>query len=315
MKLITVSFILMLFFCLICGKAKEGECCGSMKCNYQGCNTGLFCEKKDPSGQFWWMGGLCRRETISGCRCGLVQRRSRILGGIETEVNEYPWMVMMLRNGQGFCGGSLISSGWVLSAAHCFRSIPRLLQARLGEHDVTRSDESDHIDIDITRIINHPDYNGVLNYDFSLLKLAEKVDFSLHPHIRPICLPTSGESTFQDLVATATGWGRTENALPSEKLLEVNLYIISNEKCNPMVRGGVTDQMLCANVTRTGTVKSTHRGDSGGPLIVPYSDTVNYQLIGVTSGGNAKVSVYARVTEQLKWISDTADGLSGTCPK
>jgi len=53
--------------------------------------------------------------------CGQVNRANRIVGGVETEVNEYPWMVSLV-DGSGyyhFCGGSIISSQWVVTAAHC----------------------------------------------------------------------------------------------------------------------------------------------------------------------------------------------------
>jgi len=45
--------------------------------------------------------------------------------------------------------------------------------------------------ISFFRVINHPFYNPrTTDNDFSLLKLAKKVDFARFPHIRPICLPT-----------------------------------------------------------------------------------------------------------------------------
>ena len=53
--------------------------------------------------------------------CGVPNRGSRIVGGEETEVNEYPWQVGLI-DGQGmylFCGGSVISNQWILTAAHC----------------------------------------------------------------------------------------------------------------------------------------------------------------------------------------------------
>ena len=53
------------------------------------------------------------------CNCGLANRIIRIVGGTETEVNEYPWQARLERNGVFFCGGSLLNSNWVLSAAHC----------------------------------------------------------------------------------------------------------------------------------------------------------------------------------------------------
>merc|ERR1711892_649411 len=45
-----------------------------------------------------------------GCKCG-VKKTSRIVGGTETEVNEYPWMAALSQTGDNFfCGGTLIGS-------------------------------------------------------------------------------------------------------------------------------------------------------------------------------------------------------------
>merc|ERR1719430_1951802 len=53
--------------------------------------------------------------------CGVVNRRTRIVGGVETQVNEYPWMAGLVRRGgtRTYCGGSVINNRYVLSAAHC----------------------------------------------------------------------------------------------------------------------------------------------------------------------------------------------------
>ena len=50
--------------------------------------------------------------------CGKVNRASRIVGGQETEVHEYPWQVY-LEVGRSMCGGSIISDKYILTAAHC----------------------------------------------------------------------------------------------------------------------------------------------------------------------------------------------------
>jgi len=52
-----------------------------------------------------------------------VKKVVRVVGGNAASVNEYPWMALLRRKGQAhsgfFCGGSLISSKWVLTAQHC----------------------------------------------------------------------------------------------------------------------------------------------------------------------------------------------------
>lgn len=53
--------------------------------------------------------------------CGVVNRVTRIVGGQETDVNEYPWQIGIRTIGfdNPWCGGSLINDQWILTAAHC----------------------------------------------------------------------------------------------------------------------------------------------------------------------------------------------------
>jgi len=44
---------------------------------------------------------------------------SRIVGGVTTGVNEWPWQAALMYGSQQFCGGSLINDRYVLTAAHC----------------------------------------------------------------------------------------------------------------------------------------------------------------------------------------------------
>merc|ERR1719474_1371445 len=55
------------------------------------------------------------------CNCGIPNRSNRIIGGVETEANEYPWQVAIVSSTgyYPFCGGTLISNIHVLTAAHC----------------------------------------------------------------------------------------------------------------------------------------------------------------------------------------------------
>lgn len=57
--------------------------------------------------------------TLYFIECGLTNVQRRIVGGVETQVNQYPWMVLLMYRGRFYCGGSVISSFYVVTAAHC----------------------------------------------------------------------------------------------------------------------------------------------------------------------------------------------------
>jgi secreted trypsin-like serine protease len=188
-------------------------------------------------------------------------------------VNEYPWQVALWLNNGIWCGGSLISNQWILTAAHCTEGLsPSSLQVLLGEHDSAASTESNMVRMDIVDIKDHTKYEElpgrIPNYDFSLLKIKNSIDFSSYPHIRPICLPVNDANDYNDDVATVTGWGATSFEGPSSnKLLEVNVTVLTNTECwndYGYSSSQITDQMLCAN--EVGGGKDACSGDSGKHL-------------------------------------------------
>lgn len=44
---------------------------------------------------------------------------SKIIGGMEAEVGEFPWQVSIQARNEHFCGGSIINKWWIVTAAHC----------------------------------------------------------------------------------------------------------------------------------------------------------------------------------------------------
>ena len=222
--------------------------------------------------------------TKTNCHCGLRKYKvsERIVGGEESGINEFPWMVNiekffnegLMIGYQHICGGSLISDQWILSAAHCFWpsfTSKETFRAILGDHNIRLQNESEHITIPISRIISHKEHNknSYLDYDFALVKMKKKVNYSLYPHIRPICLPRNNDETYENKFTVTTGWGVTENDQQSDVLLKVNLKIMANEDCESFYRKAstdftvipkVTDRMICA---RSNNRKDACEGDSG----------------------------------------------------
>merc|ERR1712126_739144 len=260
--------------------------------------------------------------------------RTRIVGGVETEVNEWPWQAGMVWSGSSsvFCGATVISDEWILTASHCVDGTAASdIQVLLAEHDYWDSDEP--VRMDISEIIMHPDYNSqTVDQDFALLRMANRIDWAANPNIRPACLPeyTAGGTppTYDQWMSTVTGWGTTSSGgSTSNVLLEVDVQVISNSECNGAY-GGITDNMLCAADASGNGGSDACQGDSGGPLVSCGPDGncgtttgMNYDLIGVVSFGIGCAQadfpgVYARVTAARQWIDDNAPGWeSGSCPR
>merc|ERR1712110_72783 len=152
------------------------------------------------------------------CQCGVKggAANGRIVGGQETEEHEYPWQVgLVSRNGRSpWCGGTLISSTHVLTAAHCTQSDASSIRVILGEHNIA---DSDFNRVDVAEIINHPNYNPqTTDNDYAILRLANPVTFT--NEVSPACLPADLSNIFAGVLPTV--------------LQEVDVTVTTNTECN-----------------------------------------------------------------------------------
>jgi len=248
---------------------------------------------------------------VGSCRCGQKGGvGTKIVGGSSASRNEYPWQVGLVstRGGRPFCGGTLLSSDTVLTAAHCQTSV-NSFNVVVGDHDATVADGEERISP--SQWISHPNYRGNDN-DFAIIKLSRPVTFS--SRVLPACLPDPSKS-YDNVVATVTGWGTLSSggSQPST-LQEVDVSTMTNGQCHRTVysTSDISTNMMCASSPG----KDSCQGDSGGPLVT--RDGSAYSLIGVVSWGYGCAQadapgVYARVTSQLGWINSHVSGT--TCPR
>ena len=253
--------------------------------------------------------------------------QSKIVGGNYVNITRYPFTVMLALVAKGWdsrvifktgmCGGFVISSRWVLTAAHCIE-IHWIL--RMGITDIT---EDGYIaDVELTHC--HERHNGrkKLN-DICLVRTKEKIPFS--DFIKPITLVTKEEE--QDIKSvTATGWGYTRN-WPNEpygsfRLKEITLSIVDFEQCIESIKINDTKLLTPAHkehqiCTREITIPDPNKlgygichGDSGGPMFAKTKQgtLVAVAIVSLTNCYKqhpeyATVGVGVRVAIYLDWIA------------
>lgn len=127
----------------------------------------------------------------------------RIIGGEKAEEGQFPYQASLRTStGSHFCGGSIISSSWVLTAAHCTDG-RNYKNTFVVVGSLVLSEGTCH---DLASIVQHPAYNSQkMENDISLLRVANKIVFTRN--VQPILLETAFVN--QSSNAQASGWGKT----------------------------------------------------------------------------------------------------------
>lgn len=197
-------------------------------------------------------------------------RTGRIVGGAVVAAHTHPYQAGLLMRinilSTGLCGGSLITSTAVLTAAHCPEST-QSTQVILGAHHLTAAETNQQrFTVQPSGYRMHAQYNRqTLANDIAVLILPSAA--TLNQFVGVARLPTGAQLSqlFAGQIATVSGWGRISDGstATSTHLRSVSNNVITNAVCAATFGGIVIDSTLC--IATTGG-RGSCNGDSGGPL-------------------------------------------------
>ena len=240
-----------------------------------------------------WSGNLPNDDIIEGeeeevvvdapngtCLCGEENAMTedsdhldRIVDGVRTRPHQYPWLAGLYREAgqddwQHFCGGSLISSQHILTAAHCvFDDHEELMrseaiQVLLGGH--SRKLQWQNL-LKVSNITVHKGYELFKQFetereflgwqirrekifaynDLAILTLSDSVSFNIR--VKPACLPADASEDYSFKMATVAGWGQlltsADISLPKTPRA-VTQMVLSNKMCELMYREASIQRFL-----------------------------------------------------------------------
>lgn len=245
---------------------------------------------------------------------------SAIIGGSLAQAGEFPFAVNIWANYPDenyvapLCGGSLIASKWVLTAAHCvFEDVSETQQRVVSTKNLLiyfggiQQSGKDGRSVKIKSIQVHPDFKWP-NTDIALIELSEAVT-----DITPVALNDVDLGSATDTV-TVVGWGLTdsEGKTTSPFLKKLSAPLLPISLCSqdefPRAHGyTLGSETLCIQTYQH--QQASCPGDSGGPLFLKRNN--QYTQVGVVSWGSAcsgsrskgsSAVGYAAVSHAIPWI-------------
>lgn len=245
--------------------------------------------------------------------------RLGIFNGKEVkDSNEASFVVMVwtrlneTTNVWSVCGGSLINSRTVITAAHCLEDTTENYGViHYGTYD---KDESKYPDVEFEKFIIHPEYNGINGRldqnDIAILRLKENVEEK--QGVRFIKLMEHGDIPIGKTV-NVYGWGATNDyvldkegsgPIGSRILLKAQMEVMPAENCNgsaELICLGSSESAVCVGDSGSGMV---YEGRLAGVSSVCYFTDKNPCRANNGAG-------YANISLNYEWIRRTIESLEG----
>lgn len=264
---------------------------------------------------FWSQGGkfLCSATALKkpqeneNCQCGW-KNPSRIVGGTETGVNEYPMMCALVdfSTKKPYCGCTIIYNKYMVTAAHCVnRRNTTEIGVLIGDHDYSVGNDTNASRIfGVLNTLIHPNYVEQKNLnDIALIEVRGEIQYN--DRVGPACLPFQhSQDSFGGDRVTALGWGATEfGGEGTTTLQQVQMSVLTNLQCKKNYPKVSIDQICTYEKD-----KDTCAMDSGGPILWENPTSHNLVLAGVINYGVGCAllgSVNSRVGAYVDWITQS----------
>ncbi|XP_070185418.1 tryptase gamma-like [Littorina saxatilis] len=266
-------------------------------------------------------------EPVCGNRPANYESPLRVVGGDEVKPGTWPWLVSMHGgiDRTFFCGASVISADWILTAGHCVGGATHKTDdwTFIAGH-TRRPAYSTHRQIrKAKKLFLHPEFNPTtVNNDIAIIQLDKPL--VLDDYLRPVCLPKPGQEIDIGTRCYVAGWGKTDSMAPTYQsaVREVSLDVVTWDSCMAAVQRSempvpykLTHNMFCAGGAAG---HDACQGDSGGPFMCRMPNTTDqwYQA-GIVSWGiscaipNAP-GIYTKLPLYIDWITETMKNNSST---
>ncbi|WP_176736982.1 serine protease [Oligoflexus tunisiensis] len=209
--------------------------------------------------------------------------------------NQYFTSIVSLQyGGQHFCGGTLVASNKVVTAAHCLADfsssqIRNNLRIVIGARDLRSTSGAERFSVSSYSINSRYNASRSQN-DTATITLNGSSSHTPVEINQSASFPAVGSTVY------VAGWGSTyEGGYGTSVLKYTAVKTVSNSSCAQAYGSDIYDGNICAYASGTDSCQ----GDSGGPLYT--YDGEKMTLVGIVSWGNGCArqgypGVYARTS-------------------
>lgn len=162
--------------------------------------------------------------SLTGVSLAFFQYEPFIFGGKKAAPGQFPFLVSVryMKNGkfEHNCGGAILSSRYVLTAAHCYKSEIRFNKYRISVGAAKREDQGQLYPI--KRFIVHPRYDAATKLnDIALIEMESPLELG----VKVSAIEINRNAIDGKVMCSVAGWGRSEVRMHSQLIEILNVFV------------------------------------------------------------------------------------------